>query len=85
MVELTPVENRIEQDFIQEYLHKHVSHTGSEVAKNILDNWDEYLPKFVKVMPLEYKRALEEMKLKALDTQLQDIIEEEQLGVQADG
>jgi glutamate synthase (NADPH/NADH) large chain len=27
----------------------------------ILDNWDDYLPKFVKVMPVDYRRALQEM------------------------
>jgi glutamate synthase (NADPH/NADH) large chain len=29
----------------------------------ILDNWEQYRPKFVKVMPVEYRRALEEMEL----------------------
>ena len=30
-------------------------------AEHILDNWEAYLPKFVKVMPVEYRRALQEM------------------------
>nr|VFK43584.1 MAG: hypothetical protein BECKSD772F_GA0070984_11512 [Candidatus Kentron sp. SD]VFK48708.1 MAG: hypothetical protein BECKSD772E_GA0070983_11377 [Candidatus Kentron sp. SD] len=38
---------------------RHVRHTGSERRKTILDNWEEYLPKFVKVMPVEYRRVLE--------------------------
>jgi glutamate synthase (NADPH/NADH) large chain len=42
-------------------LENHKRYTGSERAKTILDNFDDYLPKFVKVMPVEYKRALEEM------------------------
>ena len=42
-------------------LENHVRYTGSERAKTILANIDEYLPKFVKVMPVEYKRALKEM------------------------
>ena len=33
-------------------------------AKAILDDWDNYLPKFVKVMPVEYRRALREMQAK---------------------
>ena len=33
-------------------------------AEQILDNWDEYLPKFRKVMPVEYRRALAEMERK---------------------
>jgi glutamate synthase (NADPH/NADH) large chain len=31
------------------------------VAKRILDNWKQYLPKFIKVMPVDYRRALTEM------------------------
>ena len=42
-------------------LENHVKYTNSERAKMILSNIEDYLPKFVKVMPVEYKRALEEM------------------------
>uniref|UniRef100_A0A450ZBS1 Glutamate synthase [NADPH] large chain n=1 Tax=Candidatus Kentrum sp. TC TaxID=2126339 RepID=A0A450ZBS1_9GAMM len=38
---------------------RHVRHTGSERGKAILENWAEYLPKFVKVMPVEYRKVLE--------------------------
>jgi glutamate synthase (NADPH/NADH) large chain len=41
---------------------KHARFTASERAKTILDNWNEYLPKFRKVMPVEYRRALKELK-----------------------
>lgn len=85
MVELTPVDSVSEQEFIKERLQKHIEHTESAVAKNILDNWNDFLPKFVKVMPLEYKRALEEMKMKQLDSKLEEVREEEQLGEQSDG
>jgi glutamate synthase (NADPH/NADH) large chain len=42
-------------------IEKHLRYTGSARAKQILDNWREYLPKFVKVMPTEYRRALLEI------------------------
>jgi len=42
-------------------IEKHLRHTGSVRAKLILENWDKYLPKFVKVMPTEYRRALLEI------------------------
>ena len=42
-------------------IQRHLLHTGSERARLILENWTRYLPKFVKVMPLEYRRALAEM------------------------
>ncbi|WP_297528313.1 glutamate synthase large subunit [Thiohalobacter sp.] len=42
-------------------IERHLHYTNSSVARDILDNWAEYLPKFVKVMPVDYRRALEEM------------------------
>ncbi|MEQ1602126.1 MAG: glutamate synthase-related protein [Methylophilaceae bacterium] len=42
-------------------LAKHVAYTDSERAKTILQHWDQYREKFVKVMPNEYKRALIEL------------------------
>jgi glutamate synthase (NADPH) large chain len=39
----------------------HLKYTGSSRAREILDNWGHYLPKFRKVMPVEYRRALEEL------------------------
>ncbi|MBL8484107.1 MAG: glutamate synthase subunit alpha, partial [Rhodocyclaceae bacterium] len=40
---------------------QHMHYTGSDRAHMILDNWAEFRTKFVKVMPLEYRRALQEM------------------------
>ncbi|MGL5113820.1 MAG: glutamate synthase subunit alpha, partial [Beijerinckiaceae bacterium] len=42
-------------------IQNHLKHTGSTRAKLILDNWADYRGKFVKVMPVEYRRALKEM------------------------
>jgi glutamate synthase (NADPH/NADH) large chain len=46
---------------LRQLIENHLAYTGSDVAREILDNWDDYLPKFVKVMPVEYRRALLEM------------------------
>ena len=43
-------------------ISRHLRYAGSRRAAHILANWDDYLPKFRKVMPLEYRRALREMK-----------------------
>ncbi|EGV52883.1 glutamate synthase large subunit [endosymbiont of Riftia pachyptila] len=43
---------------LKQLIANHLHYTNSEVARNILDNWEAYLPKFVKVMPVEYRRAL---------------------------
>ena len=46
---------------LRQLVEKHMHYTDSSVARNILDNWDKYLRKFVKVMPVDYRRALEEL------------------------
>jgi glutamate synthase (NADPH/NADH) large chain len=40
---------------------RHVHYTDSARGRQILENWNEYLPKFIKVMPVDYRRALLEM------------------------
>ena len=42
-------------------INRHARYTGSAKAKRILDDWSSYLPKFVKVMPVDYRLALEKM------------------------
>jgi glutamate synthase (NADPH/NADH) large chain len=51
-------------------IERHSHYTNSARARTILDRWDEYLPKFVKVMPVDYRRALEEMKLTRRQTRV---------------
>jgi glutamate synthase (NADPH/NADH) large chain len=46
---------------LKEFIENHLRHTGSVRARTILDNWATTLPKFVKVMPIEYRRALLEI------------------------
>ena len=48
---------------LKELIEKHYKYTDSEVAKNILNDWDNQIDNFVKVMPTDYKRVLEEMNL----------------------
>jgi glutamate synthase (NADPH/NADH) large chain len=42
-------------------IENHRRYTGSERAREILENWAEYAPKFIKVMPVDYRQALEKM------------------------
>ncbi|OHD14164.1 MAG: glutamate synthase subunit alpha [Spirochaetes bacterium GWB1_36_13] len=79
MVELTPINTKEDEEILKTWIEKHLKYTESTVAKEILDNWAAMLPQFVKVMPLEYKRALEEMKIKALEKELKTVREEEEL------
>ncbi|MBA3903896.1 MAG: glutamate synthase subunit alpha [Rhodocyclaceae bacterium] len=52
---------RADDELLRSLIEKHAQHTGSVRARKILDNWDGYRTKFVKVMPNEYRRALREM------------------------
>ncbi|SON57618.1 Ferredoxin-dependent glutamate synthase 1 [Hartmannibacter diazotrophicus] len=52
---------RHDDERLRALIQAHLHHTGSTRAKEILGNWEAYRPKFVKVMPVEYRRALREM------------------------
>ncbi len=60
MVELENVETEDDIAELKDLIEKHQNHTGSTVASDILDAWDESLKLFRKVMPTDYKRALAE-------------------------
>ncbi|HEY6093429.1 MAG TPA: glutamate synthase-related protein [Gallionellaceae bacterium] len=53
--------NKADEAALRGKIEKHLRYTGSARARQILDNWSQYLPKFVKVMPTEYRRALLEI------------------------
>ncbi len=50
-----------DEERLYQLISNHLHYTGSARAKDILDNWADYRPKFRKVMPVEYRRALQEM------------------------
>jgi glutamate synthase (NADPH) large chain len=55
---------RHDDERLHQLISNHLHYTGSTKAKAILDNWVEMRPKFVKVMPVEYRRAILEMEKK---------------------
>ncbi|WP_394730406.1 glutamate synthase large subunit [Altererythrobacter sp. GH1-8] len=50
-------------------IERHKLHTGSARAAELLDNWDESLGKFIKVMPRDYKRALQQLEAERLEAE----------------
>ena len=56
--------SRYDAERLKVMLQRHAKYTNSDRANDILDNWSEYLPKFVKVMPVDYSRALEESRVR---------------------
>ncbi len=58
MVGIEKLEDAKEIASVRAMIQKHYDYTKSERAKSILANWDKFVPKFVKVMPKDYKRML---------------------------
>jgi glutamate synthase (NADPH/NADH) large chain len=83
MVELSGLESEEDESFVKDSIKKHIYWTNSAYAKDILAGWAENREKFIKVLPVEYKRALQEMKLAELDRKLWDIREHEEISVRA--
>lgn len=59
MVGLEKLEDAEEINDLYQMIQKHVDYTGSEKGSKVLAYWEEMVPKFVKVMPKDYKRVLE--------------------------
>ncbi len=60
LVLMENIEEKADVDVITVMLKKHLEYTGSKKAKMILDNLDEFIPKFKKIIPEEYKRVISE-------------------------
>jgi glutamate synthase domain-containing protein 3 len=65
MVDLEELEDPADVAELKSLIEEHAEATGSERAKSILDDWGAQLPRFVKVMPRDYKRALAELAAEA--------------------
>lgn len=73
MVEISLVEDHQDIRELKNMISKHLKFTCSQRAKTILDNWDKFLPQFIKIIPYEYKRVLEEEKLEALRKKIEAV------------
>jgi glutamate synthase (NADPH/NADH) large chain len=83
MVELSGLDNEEDESFVKDCVKKHIYWTDSLYAKDILADWEMQKRKFIKVLPVEYKRALQEMKLAELDRKLFEIREREEIEVKS--
>jgi glutamate synthase (ferredoxin) len=59
MVALEPLDDPDEVEEVRAMIQSHAEHTQSERARKILSLWDMVAPKFVKVMPKDYKRMIQ--------------------------
>ncbi|HET8654557.1 MAG TPA: glutamate synthase large subunit [Longimicrobiaceae bacterium] len=59
LLELETIEDPVEAERLRRLIERHAAYTASTRARRILENWEEVLPQFIKVIPVEYKRALQ--------------------------
>ncbi|PIN20515.1 Glutamate synthase (NADH) [Handroanthus impetiginosus] len=62
LVDLDPVEEQDDILTLRMMIQQHLRHTGSQLAKQVLADFDSLLPKFIKVFPRDYKRVLASQK-----------------------
>ena len=71
LVEIEKLEDSNDINELQMLIGRHMLYTNSLLAEQILVNWDEYQPRFFKVIPFEYKKVLQEMNLAKIRTKLE--------------
>ena len=73
MVELSLVEDSVSRKELLELIRQHYLHTGSALAGRMLDDWHRYIEDFIQVVPIEYKRVLQEEQNKKLQEKIANI------------
>jgi len=79
MVELEMITDSKEAAEVKMLIEQHQQLTGSSKATKILADWQQNLSKFIKIIPVEYKKALEQMEIAKLNEQLDQIGEQQAL------
>ena len=70
MVEINLVEDSASRKELLELIRQHYLHTASALAGRMLDNWQRYAADFVQVVPIEYKRVLQEEQMAKLQMKI---------------
>ena len=73
MVELSLLEDSTTRKELHELIRKHYHYTGSHLAGMMLDNWDKYVDEFICIIPIEYKKVLQEEQMKKLQQKIADM------------
>ena len=73
MVELSLIEDSTTRKELHELIRKHYHFTGSHLASKMLDNWDKYVDEFIQIVPIEYKKVLQEEQMKKLQQKIAEM------------
>ena len=73
MVEINLVEESSYRKELHELIRQHYLYTGSALARQMLDDWGRYVDDFIQVVPIEYKRVLQEEQMRKLQQKIADM------------
>ena len=73
MVEINLGEESSYRKELHELIRQHYLYTGSKLARTMLDDWNRYVEDFIQVVPIEYKRVLQEEQVKKLQQKIADM------------
>ena len=73
MVEINLVEDTVSRKELLELIRQHYLHTGSALAGRMLDDWQRYVEDFIEVVPIEYKRVLQEEQMAKLSQKIAEV------------
>jgi len=80
MVELSLVEELADIEELKQLISAHLKYTGSKKAKMILDDFEKLLPEFIKVIPYDYKKVLQEQKLEEIRKKIANVEIDAEIG-----
>ena len=73
MVEINLVDDTSYRKELHELIRQHYLYTGSKLARTMLDDWNRYVEDFIQVVPIEYKRVLQEEQVRKLQQKIADM------------
>jgi len=73
MVELSLVEDMADNRELRNIIAAHYRYTQSPKARQILDNWNDYVEKFIRVIPIEYKKVMHDEKIEAVKKKIAQV------------
>ena len=73
MVEINLVDDANYRKELHELIRQHYLYTGSKLARTMLDDWNRYVEDFIQVVPIEYKRVLQEEQVRKLQQKIADM------------
>ena len=73
MVEINLVEDNVSRKELHELIRQHYLYTGSKLARTMLDDWNRYVEDFIQIVPIEYKRVLQEEQMNKLRQKIADM------------